>query len=185
MSDLGAPPAEKIEHDKTDGGTEGNPHSASASDTDLSNHEGAGNPHSSSASDTDLSNHEGAGNPHSSSASTNHGNAAHSDTYVNATEAGAAAPVESVNGKTGAVDINSQSPFQEASSGSFGSSDEMRVRYAESGADTIVEFINYNDAVQSSVVLPSDNTYLVSLNNYDSDTNSIIGSIVEYKIWSA
>jgi hypothetical protein len=45
-----------------------NPHSNSASATDLNNHEIAANPHSGSASTTDLTTHTGASNPHSGSA---------------------------------------------------------------------------------------------------------------------
>jgi len=122
-----------VVHDDTQGGTTGNPHADSAASTDVSSIQGSedvqhdntqggttGNPHSESASDTDLSNHEGAGNPHSSSASTNHGNSAHSDTYVNATEAGAAAPVQSVNGDTGDVSVAGW-PFELVMEGTVGS----------------------------------------------------------------
>jgi len=50
----------------------GNPHSGSASTTDLTTHTGAANPHSGSASTTALSDHTGAANPHSGSAAIAH-----------------------------------------------------------------------------------------------------------------
>lgn len=104
-----------------------NPHSESASDTDLSNHAGsssgvhgvgASNVESESGAQSKVDDHENKNNPHSASASTSHNNDEHSvpflpesnydpeaDTHDRYTdgEAADAAPVQSVNGETGAV----------------------------------------------------------------------------------
>jgi len=61
-----------VNHDQTQGGTEGNPHGDSAASGDVSSIQ--------SSSDVNHDNTSGgtAGNPHAGSASDNHGNAAHS-----------------------------------------------------------------------------------------------------------
>ncbi|MFW6122251.1 MAG: hypothetical protein ACOC80_15315 [Petrotogales bacterium] len=50
-----------------------NPHSDSASATNLNDHIDSGNPHSNSASETDLNDHIDSGNPHSDSQGINSG----------------------------------------------------------------------------------------------------------------
>lgn len=65
-----------VNHDQTQGGTEGNPHGDSAASGDVSPIQS-----SSDVSHDDTSGGT-AGNPHSRSASDNHGNGAHSSTFA-------------------------------------------------------------------------------------------------------
>jgi len=83
--------SEDVDHDQTQGGTEGNPHGDSAASADVSSIQ--------SSPDVDHDNTSGgtAGNPHASSASDNHGNAAHSASFE--TETGAQDRVDSHENK--------------------------------------------------------------------------------------
>lgn len=68
--------SEDVDHNQTQGGTEGNPHGDSAASGDVSPIQ--------SSSDVIHDDTSGgtAGNPHAGSASTNHGNAAHSANFA-------------------------------------------------------------------------------------------------------
>jgi len=83
--------SEDVDHDQTQGGTEGNPHGDSAASADVSSIQ--------SSPDVNHDNTSGgtAGNPHAGSASTNHGNAAHNASFE--TETGAQDRVDSHENK--------------------------------------------------------------------------------------
>ena len=83
--------SDDVDHDQTQGGTEGNPHGDSAASGDVSSIQ--------SSSDVNHDNTSGgtAGNPHSGSASDNHGNGAHNASFE--TESGAQSRVNSHENK--------------------------------------------------------------------------------------
>jgi hypothetical protein len=132
--------SDDVDHDQTQGGTEGNPHGDSAASADVSSIQ--------SSADVDHDNTSGgtAGNPHSSSASTNHGNDAHSDTFE--TTSGAQSRVNSHE--------NKNNPHSSSASTNHGNGAHNANFETDSGAQSRVDSHENKNNPHSSSASNSD-----------------------------